>query len=135
MSGPMKWYVLLLGVSIGALTFAADNSKEPLTPVEARKKVGEKITVQMTVRSAKDRLEKRGEVYLDAELDFRDEKNFAVVITRTGASRLKEAGINDLAQHFQEKTIRATGEVKLVQDVPRIEIEAADQIRIVQTTP
>ena len=89
----------------------------------------------MTVRSAKDRLEKRGEVYLDAELDFRDEKNFAVVITRTGASRLKEAGINDLAQHFQEKTIRATGEVKLVQDVPRIEIEAADQIRIVQTTP
>ena len=55
MSGPMKWYVLLLGVSIGALTFAADNSKEPLTPVEARKKVGEKITVQMIVRSAKDR--------------------------------------------------------------------------------
>ena len=32
----------------------------------------------------KDRLEKRGEIYLDAEEDFKDEKNFAVVITKAG---------------------------------------------------
>jgi hypothetical protein len=38
----------------------------------------------MEVTAAKDRLEKRGEIYLDAEDDFRDEKNFAVVITRQG---------------------------------------------------
>jgi hypothetical protein len=30
-----------------------------------------------------------------------------------------------------DKMIRATGEVKLVQDIPRIEIEDAKQIRIV----
>ena len=57
------------------LVFAVED--KPLPPAEARKKVGEKITVEMTVQSAKDRLEKRGEIYLDSELDFHDEKNFA----------------------------------------------------------
>src|SRR5215471_3113617 len=80
-----------------ALAVAAD---KPLSPVEARKKLGQSITVEMTVRAAKDRLEKRGEIYLDAEPNFRDEKNFAVVITKIGAARLKEAGIDDPAAHF-----------------------------------
>jgi hypothetical protein len=106
---------------------------KPLSPIDARKKVGEQVTVEMKVQAAKDRLEKRGEIYLDSEPNFRDEKNFAVVITKTGAARLKEAGIDDPAAHFLEKTIRATGEVKLVQDVPRIEINDAKQIRIVKS--
>jgi DNA/RNA endonuclease YhcR with UshA esterase domain len=109
---------------------AADEDK-PLTPVEARKKVGEKITVEMAVRTAKDRLEKRGEIYLDAEEDFRDPKNFAVVITRGGAAKLKEAGIGDPAAHFRGKTIRATGTVTEVDRVPRIDIDEAKQIRVV----
>src|SRR5262245_23204296 len=94
------------------LALAAED--KPLTPVEARKKVGEKITVEMTVQAAKDRLEKRGEVYLDSETDFRDEKNFAVVITKAGAASLKEAGVDNPAEHFKEKKIRATGTVKEV---------------------
>src|SRR5262245_29792428 len=95
----------------------------PLSPVEARKTVGDKITVEMTVQAAKDRLQKRGEIYLDAELDFRDEKNFAVVITKAGAASLKEAGIANPAEHFMGKKIRATGAVKEVEKVPRIEID------------
>jgi hypothetical protein len=106
---------------------------KPLTPVEARKKVGEKITVVMTVQAAKDRLEKRGEIYLDAETDFRDEKNFAVVITKVGAASLKEAGIGNPADHFKDKKIRATGTVKLVDKVPRIEIDDAKQIRLAES--
>jgi hypothetical protein len=105
---------------------------KPLGPVEARKKVGEKITVEMTVRAAKDRLEKRGEIYLDAEENFKDEKNFAVVITKAGAAKLKEAGIDDPAAHFKDKKIRASGVVKEVDIIPRIEIDEAKQIRIVQ---
>jgi hypothetical protein len=85
----------------------ADEAK-PLSPVAARKKVGETITVQMKVQAAKDRLEKRGEIYLDSEANFRDEKNFAVVITKIGAAKLKEAGIVDPADHFRDKVIRAT---------------------------
>jgi len=120
-------WLLLLG---GTLVSLGDEPK-PLTPLEARKKVGEKITVEMKVQAAKDRLEKRGEIYLDAETDFRDEKNFAVIITKAGAAKLKEAGIDDPAAHFMNKTIRATGQVKVVQDVPRIEIDDSKQIEVV----
>ncbi len=105
---------------------------KPLSPVQAREKVGEKITVEMTVQAAKDRLEKRGEIYLDAEPNFRDKKNFAVVINKTGAASLKKAGIDDPADHFMDKKIRATGKVKEVDGVPRIEIDDAKQIRVVK---
>jgi hypothetical protein len=106
--------------------------EEPLSPAQARKRVGEGVTVEMTVRAAKDRLERRGEIYLDAEEDFRDKKNFAVVITKTGAAKLKDAGISDPAGYYKDKKIRATGVVKEVDMIPRIEIDEAKQIRIVK---
>jgi hypothetical protein len=105
---------------------------QPLSPTEARKQVGKSITVEMKVQAVKDRLDKRGEIYLDAELDFRDEKNFAVVITRKGAAALKSAGIDNPAAHFKDKKIRATGLVKEVDTVPRIEVDDAKQIEIVK---
>src|SRR5262245_66578766 len=108
--------VRLLALAASALVFVAAEPK-PLSPVEARKQVGKTVTVEMTVKAAKDRLEKRGEIYLDAEDDFRDPKNFAVIITKQGAASLAAAGVAGPADHFRGKTIRATGEVKLVQDV------------------
>jgi hypothetical protein len=121
-------------VSVGILGyFLGLSGDRPLSPVEARKNVGQTITVEMVVQAAKDRLARRGEIYLDAEVDFRDEKNFAVVITKTGAAKLKEAGIDDPAAHFKDKKIRATGTVKEVDQVPRIEIDDAKQIRVVAT--
>jgi DNA/RNA endonuclease YhcR with UshA esterase domain len=113
-----------------SLALAAEG--KPLTPVEARKQVGKKITVEMTVKAAKNRLEKRGEIYLDSEMNFRDEKNFAVVITRNGAASLKKAGITDPAEHFKGKKIREIGTVKEVDEIPRIEIDDARQIRLVE---
>ena len=118
----------LIVAACAGLACAADD--KPLTPAEARKKVGQKITVRMAVRASKDRLEKRGEIYLDSEADFRDEKNFAVVITRAGAASLKRAGIASPAEHFKGKTVLATGTVKVVDKVPRIEIDDARQVRI-----
>ncbi|HJZ54694.1 MAG TPA: hypothetical protein VKE74_07025 [Gemmataceae bacterium] len=121
--------VLLVGL-LSLPVLGADEPK-PLGPVEARKQLGKEITVRMEVKTTKDRLEKRGEIYLDAEEDFKDEKNFAVVITKTGAASLKEAGIADPADHFKGKTITAKGTVKEVDGVPRIEIDDAKQIRVV----
>jgi len=122
----------LLVVGLYSLsTFAADEPK-PLTPVEARKQIGKEITVKMEVKTTKDRLEKRGEIYLDAEEDFKDEKNFAVVITKKGAASLKEAGIAEAADHYKGKTITAKGTVKEVDGVPRIEIDEAKQIAVVE---
>jgi DNA/RNA endonuclease YhcR with UshA esterase domain len=123
--------VLLAAGLVSVAGFAVGQDRKALTPVEARKKVGEKITVEMTVRAAKDRLEKRGEIYFDSELDFRAKENFAVVITKSGAASLRKAGIDSPAKQFKDKKIRATGLVKEVQGVPRIEIDDAQQIRVV----
>jgi hypothetical protein len=125
----LRAVALVLGLAV-AIAAAADEDR-PLTPVEARKQVGKTITVEMRVRAVKDRLEKRGEIYLDSEENFRDPKNFAVIITRKGAAGFKDVGIADPAGHFRGKTIRATGAVKLVQDVPRIEVDDPAQMQSV----
>ncbi|MCI0685143.1 MAG: hypothetical protein L0Y71_23845 [Gemmataceae bacterium] len=123
---------VLLVVGFLSLPALATDEPRPLGPIEARKQVGKEITVKMEVKAAKDRLEKRGEIYLDAEEDFKSEKNFAVVITKKGAASLKDAGIADPADHFKGKTIRATGTVKAVDGVPRIEIDDAKRIAVAE---
>ncbi len=124
---------LIASVLLVSVACAAED--KPLTPVEARKHVGKEITVRMEVKTAKDRLEKRGEIYLDAEEDFKSEKNFAIVITKKGAASLKEAGITDPADHYKGKTLTAKGLVKEVDGVFRIEIDEAKQITKTEKPP
>src|SRR5262249_47061903 len=102
-----RFVAIILVLAAGFPALAAE--KKQLSPVEARKKVGKAVTVRMEVKAAKDRLEKRGEIYLDAEEDFKDEKNIAVVITRKGAESLRKAGVADPADSYKGKTIQATG--------------------------
>lgn len=125
-----RWFTLMTVVLLSRSIAPADD--KPLTPVEARGKVGEQITVKMTVRASKDRLQKRGEIYLDSEADFHDAKNFAIVITKSGAASLQKTGIADPTAHFKGKVIRASGKVKEVDEIPRIEIDDAKQIRVAQ---
>lgn len=87
--------------------------------------------MQVRIRAAKDRLEKRGEIYLDSELDFRDPKNFAIVITRAARS-LKEKGVEDIVGHFQEKTVVVEGTVSVNDETPRIEVNDVAQIRVIE---
>jgi hypothetical protein len=109
----------------------ADDAK-PLTPVQAIKKVNEEVTVQMLVKATKNRLEKRGEIYLDSEKDFRDEKNLGIVVTKTGAVKFKAKGVDDPAVHFKDKTIRVKGTVIIKEKRPRIEVDDPKQIVIVE---
>lgn len=111
---------------------ASEPSPKPHSAVEARQQVGKEVVVEMVVQSAKDRLEKRGEIYLDSELDFRSAQNFAVVISRAGVAASREAGIANPAEHFDQKTIRARGKATEQDGVPRIEIDASAQIQIVE---
>ncbi len=122
--------VIILVVAAAKIAIGAD--EKPIGPVEARKQVGQEVTIRMEVKAAKDRLEKRGEIYLDAEADFKDEKNFAVVITKQGTESLKKVGVTNPADHFKGKTIRARGTVKVVDGVPRIEVDDSKQIQIAE---
>jgi hypothetical protein len=113
-----------------AFLIAADD--KPLTPAEAIKKVDQKVVVQMLVKASKNRLEKFKEIYLDSELDFKDEKNLAIVITESCAAKYKEAGIDEPASHFKDKTIKVTGTVILKDKRPRIEVNNPKQIEEVK---
>jgi DNA/RNA endonuclease YhcR with UshA esterase domain len=121
---------LLLWGLVVIQAVAADS--KTLTPVEAIKKVNEQVTVRMLVKATKNRLEKRGEIYLDSEEDFRDPKNLGIVVTKSGAAKFKEAGFDDPAVHFKDKIIRVKGTVTVKEDRPRIEVDDPKQIQIVE---
>jgi hypothetical protein len=125
-------FVLALFVSGLVAIQAVGDEPKPITPVEAIKKVNEKVTVEMLVKAAKNRLEKRGEIYLDSEEDFHDEKNLGIVILKTGAAKFKDAGVDDPAVHFKDKTIRVKGKVIMKEKRPRIEVDDPSQIEIVK---
>jgi hypothetical protein len=114
------------------LVSAVAEDKKPLTAVEVIQKVDEAVVVQMLVKATKNRLEKRGEIYLDSEEDFHDERNLGVVVTKTGAAKFKEAGVDDPAVHFKDKVIRVKGTVIIKDKRPRIEVDDPEQIQIVE---
>jgi DNA/RNA endonuclease YhcR with UshA esterase domain len=106
-----------------------DKLVKPLTPAEAAKKVGEKVTVEMEVKSAG---KGKGVVFLNSEADFKDAKNFTVFLSQTAMEKFKEAKIEDPAAHFKGKTVRATGTVKLYRERPEIVIEDPAQVVLVK---
>jgi hypothetical protein len=58
----------------------ADDAK-PLTPEEAAKKVGEKVTVEMEVKSTG---KSKGVYFLNSKADFKDKENFTIFIGKEG---------------------------------------------------
>lgn len=119
-------------VCLGVSSIEAATEDKALTPAAAIEMVDKQVTVQMVVRSSKNALAKRHEIYLDSEEDFRDEKNLAVVITEEGANKFKDAGIDDPAEHFRGKTIRVSGVVTRKDDRPRIEIDDPKAIHLIE---
>jgi hypothetical protein len=123
---------LLVLSAAGWVTGQPTQDAKPLTPAEAIKRENEKVTVEMTVKASKNALQKRKEIYLDSEEDFRDAKNLAAVINEEGAAKFKDAGVDDPAAHFKGKTIRVTGTVTRVDDRPRIVVSDPKQIKVVE---
>lgn len=122
---------LVLLLALIAVPGVRSNEGDPITPREAIERVNQTVTVEMQVKATKNRLQKRGEIYLDSETDFRDPKNLGIVVTKDGSASFKQAGIEDPAVHFKDKSIQVTGTVILKDDRPRIEVNDAKQIRLV----
>jgi hypothetical protein len=115
-----------------ALAVCADNDR-PIAPAEAVKRVGETVRVEMLVKKAKDRLDKHGLVYLDAEGDFHSPTNLGVAITKAAATKFRANGIADPAAHFLGKSIRVRGEVLIFEKLPYLPVTDPAQIEIVAT--
>jgi hypothetical protein len=88
-----------------------DNKEPKLIPAtEAKDHIGERCTAEMTVKASKNASHRRI-YYLDSEEEYRDSKNFAVVITYDDAEKFKPMGIDGLSEHYRGRTIRVIGKV------------------------
>jgi DNA/RNA endonuclease YhcR with UshA esterase domain len=126
----MRLGAIVVIVLLAPAAWSDDKPKDkPLTPAEAAKKVGEKVTVEMEVKSAG---KGSGVVFLNSEADFKDAKNFTLFINKAGVEKFKEAKIEDPADHFKGKIVRATGKVTLYRERPQIIVEDPAQLVVVK---
>ena len=103
---------------------------QSISPLEAINLVNEAVTVEMLVKRAKC-CKGSSQFFLDCEENHRDPNDLGLVVTTAGAAKFKEAGIDDLADHFKGKTIRVEGVVILKESRPYIEVDDPGQITIV----
>jgi hypothetical protein len=101
-----------------------------LAPADAVKKIGQLVRVEMVVKKAKDRLEKRGLIYLDSEDDFHSASNLGVTITPGGAKQFRAKGITDPATYLQGKTIRVRGEILIFETRPYLPVTDPAQLEV-----
>ena len=123
--------VLVVLLLAPALLRADDKDAKPITPDEAAKRVGEKCTVEMEVKSTGKGRE-GSVVFLNSEEDYKDKKNFTVYLDRDALEKFKKAKIDDPADHFKGKTIRVTGTVKLYRERPEIAVDDPEQVQVVE---
>jgi alkaline phosphatase D len=90
-----------------------------LSPADAARKPGEKVTVQFVVQSAAG----KANLYLNSQKDFRAKDNFAVVLpAKAQTGPWAKAGPDT----FVGKTVRVTGKVE-VNKFGSVQLEVADE--------
>lgn len=110
---------------------AADAPRQ-VQPESASKHVGETCAITFRVRLAR-----RGDspmCFLNSEADFRNDKNFTVVIFEAGLTKFKEAGVADPVKHFDGKKVRVTGKVEQYRGRPQIRVDEPKQLEILVET-
>src|SRR5579871_448031 len=107
---------------------AEDSAPKPITPAEAAKKVDEKVTVAMLVKSTGG----RSNVYLNSEEDFMSATNFTIFIGKDSKEKFKKAGTENPVDYYKQKNIEVTGKVTLYEKKPRIEVTAPEEIKVLE---
>ena len=123
--------VLACLLLVPALVMADEPPPKPITPAEAAKKLKEKVTVEMVVKSTGG----RENTYLNSEEDFKLDANFTIFLSKDVKEKFKKAGVEDPAAHFKQKTIQVTGTVILFEKKPRIAVTEPAQIKVIEKTP
>jgi len=113
------------GSGVGAVPVPMNLPEGVLSPAEAAKKVGEKVTVQYTVASVGG----KANLYLNSNKDFRAKDNFAVALSmKVQTGKWEKAG----PATFVGKIVRATGTIKLNKESPQLEIADPKDLEIVE---
>lgn len=119
--------VLACLLLVPAFLLADEPPPKPVTPAEAAKKLNEKVTVQMLVKSTGG----RSNTYLNSEADFNLESNFTILIDKDAKEKFKKAGIENPAEYYKNKTIQVTGTVVLFEKKPRISAAEPSQVKVI----
>jgi DNA/RNA endonuclease YhcR with UshA esterase domain len=122
----MRRISLVMLLMVPLVLAAGEQPAKPLTPAEAAKQVGKKVTVEMAVKSVG---QGKGVFFLNSEENFKSEKNFTLFIDKAGAKKFAEAKIDPTT--YKGKTVRAQGEVKLYRERPEIVVTDPKQIEVV----
>ncbi|MEZ6117986.1 MAG: hypothetical protein R3C28_15645 [Pirellulaceae bacterium] len=118
------------GTDWSTRSFAGEPKIIPVTEASAQIGKGE-VQIRMVVQQAKDRMEKRGVVYLDSHKDFNSLDNLGVALSSTVANELKEVlAVSDLAAFLKGKTIVVTGPIMKLETRIYLPVLSMKQIEI-----
>jgi DNA/RNA endonuclease YhcR with UshA esterase domain len=126
----MRCVLTLVAVLVSINLAVAQEDEKPITADEALNKVGEKVVVQMEVKSTGS---SRATQYLNSLVDFKDRNNLTIVIFRSDLNRFKKAEIDDPTEHYKGKTIQVTGTVSVFNRQVQIKVNDPEQIKIIDT--
>jgi alkaline phosphatase D len=121
-------------VPLSALQPKGLKAAQPVGPgaistAEAAKKIGEKVTVELTVNSTGGNVKKR--LFLNSEKNFRSKENFTIVLDMAAAGeKFTAAKVDDPAKHYGGKTIRVTGTVSEYQGRSEMIVTDPGQIEV-----
>src|SRR5438874_3449211 len=121
----MRFAAIVVVLVQAAICFAQEAAR-PITPEEALKRIDQKVTVAMEVKSTGGNTAR----YLNSETDFRANTNFAIFIPNLALAAFKQAGVADPGEFYKGKAIIVTGTVALAQGRPQIRVENVNQIKL-----
>lgn len=120
---------VVITLSSCVATCTADD-KPPVPPQDARKHVGEQITVEMQVLGAK-KSAKMKTVFLDSTTSFQDADNLGIAIDEPGEQELSaKFATTDLPAYFLKKTIRVKGVVVRRDERTYIDVSLGSQVEL-----
>jgi alkaline phosphatase D len=105
---------------------AEKTSEGTITPDEAAKKIGEMVTVELMVKATGGA---GNRVFLNSLADFRDSKNFTVVLEKGYLDKSKD--ITAPKDYFKGKKIQVTGKVDKYKDNAEIKVSDPKQLKVV----
>ena len=110
-----------------------EQKQEEIRPEQASEYIGRgPVRIRMRIRHAKDRLEKRGVLYLDSAEDFTDEKNLGVAINVEAAQQLARQGITPLEETLVGQEVIVCGCVMRFEERLYVPVLDVKQIQFVR---
>ena len=100
-----------------------------ISTADAAKKINEKVTVELTVQATGGR---GNRLFLNSEKNFRDAKNFTIVLDMPKAGeKFKAMKIDEPLKYYTGKTLQVTGTVAEYMGRGEIIVSDPEQIKVI----